>query len=372
MDGVPGISFPGIRPRRDLRLRVPDHPVGHLLVSQPLQPSGGDGPLRSARSSTRRAPIRSPTTASMCWCCRTGVSCIRTKSSTKLKKSPGYFNQSRTTLAGLMSGEDGMSLEERRMWGQMRMDPRDIARRQRHDLHLSDQRPWPEENWTGLFRPGERVRLRIINASAMSIFNVRIPGLADDGGQRRRRERAARSRPTSSRFRSPRPMTSSSGRPRTAPTPSSPKPVDRSGMGAGDPGAAAGHDGRGSAAARGADPDHARHGHGRHGSRSHGPWVTGWITPAMDHGAPARARAGGSTWPGCHGRHEHAQSRERPAGHGGRRRRRHDRHGPRQPPGRAAHGPGGRPSPRARLHRPRVAAAQQGPAAAVADAWKST
>jgi FtsP/CotA-like multicopper oxidase with cupredoxin domain len=35
----------------------------------------------------------------------------------------------------------------------------------------------PAENWTGLFRPGERVRLRFVNASAMSIFNVRIPGL---------------------------------------------------------------------------------------------------------------------------------------------------------------------------------------------------
>src|SRR5690606_21067146 len=35
----------------------------------------------------------------------------------------------------------------------------------------------PQENWTGLFRPGERVRLRVINASAMSIFNVRIPEL---------------------------------------------------------------------------------------------------------------------------------------------------------------------------------------------------
>src|SRR3546814_18969287 len=35
----------------------------------------------------------------------------------------------------------------------------------------------PQENWTGLYRPGERVRLRIINAATMSIFNIRIPGL---------------------------------------------------------------------------------------------------------------------------------------------------------------------------------------------------
>ena len=89
----------------------------------------------------------------------------------------------------------------------------------------------PQENWTGLFRPGERVRLRIINASAMTIFNVRIPGLPMTVVQADGAERAAGRRSTSSRSRSPRPMTSSSARPRTAPTPSSRKSIDRSGMG---------------------------------------------------------------------------------------------------------------------------------------------
>ena len=95
----------------------------------------------------------------------------------KLKKSPGYFNQQRTTLAGLMDGSDRMSLEERRMWGQMRMDPRDILDVSGSTYTYLINGHGPQENWTGLFRPGERVRLRIINASAMSIFNVRIPGL---------------------------------------------------------------------------------------------------------------------------------------------------------------------------------------------------
>ena len=96
----------------------------------------------------------------------------------KLKKSPGYFNRQRTTLAGLFSGEDRMSLEERRMWGQMRMDPRDILDVNGTTYTYLINGHGPQENWTGLFRPGERVRLRIINASAMSIFNVRIPGLS--------------------------------------------------------------------------------------------------------------------------------------------------------------------------------------------------
>jgi len=35
----------------------------------------------------------------------------------------------------------------------------------------------PAGNWTALFKPGERVRLRIINGAAMTYFDLRIPGL---------------------------------------------------------------------------------------------------------------------------------------------------------------------------------------------------
>ena len=64
------------------------------------------------------------------------------------------------------------------MWGEMRMDPRDILDVSGSTYTYLINGHGPQENWTGLFSPGERVRLRIINASAMSIFNVRIPGLA--------------------------------------------------------------------------------------------------------------------------------------------------------------------------------------------------
>ncbi|KAK0358142.1 hypothetical protein LTR94_036607, partial [Friedmanniomyces endolithicus] len=70
-----------------------------------------------------------------------------------------------------------MTAAERRMWGGMRMDPRDILDVNGTTYTYLVNGHGPEENWTGLFRPGERVRLRIINASAMSIFNFRIPGL---------------------------------------------------------------------------------------------------------------------------------------------------------------------------------------------------
>jgi len=70
------------------------------------------------------------------------------------------------------------TISDRRMWGEMRMSPTDIL-----DVtgatytYLINGQP-PAANWTALFRTGERVRLRFINGSSMSIFDVRIPGLS--------------------------------------------------------------------------------------------------------------------------------------------------------------------------------------------------
>ena len=70
-----------------------------------------------------------------------------------------------------------MSLEERLQWQKMRMDPTDISDVTGAIYTYLINGHGPEENWTGLFRPGERVRLRFINAAAMTVFQVRIPGL---------------------------------------------------------------------------------------------------------------------------------------------------------------------------------------------------
>jgi len=177
MDGVPGVSFPGIRPGETFDYEFPVIQSGTFWYhshSNLQEAMGHYGPL-----------IIDPAGADPVAYDREHVLVLSDWSFLhpheildRLKKSPGYFNQSRTTLSGLISGEDGMSLEERRMWGQMRMDPRDIADVNGTTYTYLVNGHGPAENWTGLFRPGERVRLRIINASAMSIFNVRIPGLA--------------------------------------------------------------------------------------------------------------------------------------------------------------------------------------------------
>src|SRR3546814_16339395 len=73
--------------------------------------------------------------------------------------------------------EEEMSASDRAMWGQMRMDPADIADVTAATYTYLVHGHGPQENWTGLFHPGERVRLRIINPATLTIFNVRIPGL---------------------------------------------------------------------------------------------------------------------------------------------------------------------------------------------------
>src|SRR3546814_9795756 len=94
----------------------------------------------------------------------------------KLKVNPGHFNMQRQTLSGLLAGKD-QSLKERIDWGKMRMDPTDVADVNGSTYTFLVNGHGPRDNWTALFSPGERVRLRIVNASAMTIFNVRIPGL---------------------------------------------------------------------------------------------------------------------------------------------------------------------------------------------------
>jgi CopA family copper-resistance protein len=99
----------------------------------------------------------------------------------KLKKQADYFNVNRRTVADFFRDvrEQGWSnaTAERRMWGRMRMSPTDLADVTGATYTYLMNGMAPAGNWTGLFRPGERVRLRVINGSAQSYFDVRIPGL---------------------------------------------------------------------------------------------------------------------------------------------------------------------------------------------------
>jgi len=97
----------------------------------------------------------------------------------KLKTDPGYYNYGKRTLVDFFDDakRDGLgaALEDRLAWGDMRMDPTDLADVTGYTFLVNGR--GPADNWTGLYSPGERVRLRFVNASAMSIYDVYIPGM---------------------------------------------------------------------------------------------------------------------------------------------------------------------------------------------------
>ncbi|MDB5466579.1 MAG: copper resistance system multicopper oxidase, partial [Phenylobacterium sp.] len=94
----------------------------------------------------------------------------------KLKQQGGVFNYQHETVAGLLAGKD-QTLKERAQWAKMLMDPTDISDITGAVYTYLVNGHGPKDNWTALFRPGERVRLRFINAGAQTVFDVRIPGL---------------------------------------------------------------------------------------------------------------------------------------------------------------------------------------------------
>jgi len=99
----------------------------------------------------------------------------------KLKKLSHYYNfQERTIFDAMIEvGEKGWDgfWASRGMWNDMRMSDRDIADVTGYTYTYLMNGHTPEDNWTGLFKRGEKIRLRFINAAAMTFFDIRIPGL---------------------------------------------------------------------------------------------------------------------------------------------------------------------------------------------------
>ena len=178
MDGVPGVSFPGIKPRSTFTYEFPVKQNGTYWYhshSGLQEQQGHYGPMVIDPAGVDPVAYdRDHVIVLSDWSFLHPHQII-----SKLKAEGGYFNRQKQTLAGMLKGgpEEQMSASERLMWGKMRMDPTDIADVTGATYTYLINGHGPRENWTGLFRPGERVRLRIVNAGAMTIFNVRIPGL---------------------------------------------------------------------------------------------------------------------------------------------------------------------------------------------------
>ena len=175
MDGVPGVSFPGIPARSTFTYEFPVIQSGTYWYhshSGLQEQEGHYGPIVIDPKDTD--PVAYD---------REHVVVLSDHSFMhphaifrRLKLESGYFNRQRQTLAGLAAGRD-QTAAERAAWGRMRMDPTDVADVTGSTYTYLVNGYGPQDNWTALFRPGERVRLRFVNASAMTTFNVRIPGL---------------------------------------------------------------------------------------------------------------------------------------------------------------------------------------------------
>ncbi|WP_409301919.1 copper resistance system multicopper oxidase [Pseudomonas sp. KCJK8993] len=180
MDGVPGLSFAGIAPGSvyEYRFQVRQHGTYWYHSHSGLQEQAGVyGPLViDPREPESFQYDREHVLLFSDWSDLAPQRLMQI-----LKKQSGYFNYHKRTVGDFIDDVGrhgwGATLADRKMWAAMNMSPTDLA-----DIsaatysYLLNGQP-PGSNWTGLFKPGERLRLRLINASAMSYFDVRIPGL---------------------------------------------------------------------------------------------------------------------------------------------------------------------------------------------------
>ena len=180
MDGVPGLSFDGIAPGATFTYRFKVNQSGTYWYhshSRFQEQVGLYGPIVvERRGGERHAADREHTLLLSDWTDQDPEHIYAT-----LKRQSDYYNYGKRTAADFIADarDQGFAATaaERHMWASMRMDPTDLT-----DVggsaytYLVNGAP-PAANYSCAFTPGERVRLRIINGSSMSFFDVRIPGL---------------------------------------------------------------------------------------------------------------------------------------------------------------------------------------------------
>jgi CopA family copper-resistance protein len=180
MDGVPGLTFPGIMPGESFTYRFPIKQSGtywyHSHSGMQEQTGLYGALILDPRTPAPYAYDREHVILLSDWTDEDPMAVLA-----NLKMQGGYYNYHEPTAESFLADARrkglGPTWRKSVMWGAMRMSPADIM-----DVNgatytfLVNGLP-PAANWTGLFAPGERVRLRVINGSAMTTFDLRIPGL---------------------------------------------------------------------------------------------------------------------------------------------------------------------------------------------------
>ncbi|MEO7655200.1 MAG: copper resistance system multicopper oxidase, partial [Sphingomicrobium sp.] len=171
-DGVPGVSFPGIRPGQTFTYEFPVRQAGTYWWhshSGLQEQSGHYGPIVIEPAGADPVPADRDLVLLLSEFTPLHPHAIMAK----LKTGEGYFNYQQTSW----TDDYPLSGADRRMWAKMRMSPTDILDVTGSTYTYLANGYGPREGLEFAFRPGERVRLRIINGSAMTFFNLRIPGL---------------------------------------------------------------------------------------------------------------------------------------------------------------------------------------------------
>jgi CopA family copper-resistance protein len=180
MDGIPGLTFEGIAPGETYIYEFSVKQSGTYWYhghSRFQEQTGLYGPLVIEPRNGERFPAdREHVVMLSDW---TDEDPERVFA--KLKKQSDVYNFQRPTAVDFARDVSTMgltgALDKRRMWNRMRMNPTDFIDVSAATYTYLMNGATPSGNWTGIFRPGEKVRLRFINGSANSIFDVRIPGL---------------------------------------------------------------------------------------------------------------------------------------------------------------------------------------------------
>ncbi|MGA9704481.1 copper resistance system multicopper oxidase [Pseudomonas sp.] len=180
MDGVPGLSFKGIEPGGLFvyQFTVKQHGTYWYHSHSGLQEQQGIyGPLVIDPKEPEPFTYQRDYVVMLSdWTDEDPAALMNT-----LKKQSDYYNRHKPTVVDFVRdvGNKGWSasVADRLMWAKMKMNPTDLAdvSGQTYTYLLNGQPPGL--NWTGLFQDGEKIRLRFINGSAMTYFDVRIPGL---------------------------------------------------------------------------------------------------------------------------------------------------------------------------------------------------
>ncbi|WP_428390775.1 copper resistance system multicopper oxidase [Lichenicoccus sp.] len=180
MDGVPGLSFRGIMPGETFTYRIPLRQSGTYWYhshSGMQEQTGLYGALVvEPRNGAITHADRDYVVMLSDWTDQSPEMIV-----SNLKQESDYYNRGQRTLGSFVADAERRGLRhtiaDRLAWSGMRMSPTDIADVSGATYTYLLNGTAAGANWTGLFRPGERVRLRLINGSAMTFFDVRIPGL---------------------------------------------------------------------------------------------------------------------------------------------------------------------------------------------------